>query len=631
MARVRIADESKRDADGRIIREGKTTQPRRTPADGLGLANLDSGTQWGPAGALSLSAYNRKLQEESDQSDEYLQEKAQMPSEDPPSPSSASVVTVPSTSYPSSSDELQEIGKAIQAIDGLKKSAPVRSMMNSGIERVIQKNMPAVEVAVQEYFDQLNSPEGDKTVKKHFRDNFMSPDALREMEKSQAKMLAEHIDFQQYRIFKRGHEYQQMMMLSKTVRTYMMAGRRAGKTEGLQLLISNEIVHPDRRVLVIGLTFETTSSLFWHPVLRTLDELDIQIAEKKTNEGILRLSNGSMVKFTGNSTADEREKLRGGKWNLAIIDEAQSQKALIYLVRDIIEPMLLDYKGRLYIGGTGPRVRGTFWEKVWLEDKAATKLNWNLTQNPFIPDHDAVLEQIMQEKGVKENDPLMLREYFGKIAYDDDALVLRFKENNYFTEETFLEWIRPIPRTDIRFVGGLDYGYSDSDGFCILCYSESKQEVFVVYQHKAAREGIEQLKRGIMDGLEYLKTDTMFQGIPMDLREDFYIYADSSDTRASYDLSVAMSIGIYPAMKHDKQAGVDMLQDDCRKGYLKVPLMKDNMSPLEDEGLRTVFLRDDRDNLTREIDDDSYHPDMIPAVIYAARSGPWMYRPRMNS
>jgi hypothetical protein len=100
MARVRIADESKRDADGRIIREGKTTQPRRTPADGLGLANLDSGTQLGPAGALSLSAYNRKLQEESDQSDEYLQEKAQMPSEDPPSPSSSTVVTVPSTSYP---------------------------------------------------------------------------------------------------------------------------------------------------------------------------------------------------------------------------------------------------------------------------------------------------------------------------------------------------------------------------------------------------------------------------------------------------------------------------------------------------------------------------------------------------
>lgn len=626
MPRVTIGGESQKDSQGRIIRPEKVTQNRRKRNDELEPLSTDGGTAYGEAGALSLTAFQAKRQQESDAADSYTLEKALELRQGPLNPSSteSGETTQLSESAAKTAPE-----KPIDAIGHLRKSAPVRSLMNQGVEKTIMKNMPVIEMAVQEYFDELQNPDGDKSIKKHFRDNFMSPEALKDMEKSQAKMLAEHIDFQQYRVFKRGHEFQQMMMLSKTQRTYLMAGRRAGKTEGLHLLIGDTIVKPDQRVLVIGLTHETTIGLFWHPLLKLLDELDIQIAEKKASDGVLRLANGSMVKLTGNSTTDEREKLRGGKWHLAVIDEAQSQKALPYLVRDIIEPMLLDYKGKLYIGGTGPRVRGTFWEKIWTDDPGATKLNWNLTNNPFIPDHDKVLDKIRAEKGLSVNDPLYLREYLGKIAYDDDALVLRFKEQNYYTPEDFTKWLYGMPRTDIRLVGGLDYGFADSDAFVILCYSESRQEVFVVYQHKAAREGLEQLKEGIRKGIDYLKYDPLFQSIPDDYKSEMYIYADSSDGRASADLSQALGLNIYPAYKFDKQAGVDMLQDDCRKGLLLIPKMPEGeMSPLEDEGLKTVFARDDKDQLTREIDDETYHPDMVPATIYAARSGPWMFRPR---
>jgi hypothetical protein len=512
--------------------------------------------------------------------------------------------------------------------DVARRSAPVRSMLNQTIEKVIQQRMPSAQKAVEAYFDELEREDGDKGVKEHFRKNFITPEGLKEMERSQAKMLAEHLDFQQYRVFKRGHEFQQMIMLAKTQRNYVMAGRRSGKTEGFTLLSAHEVIKPEHNVLIIGLTHETAIGLYWFGLLRFLEELDLPVAEKRQSDGVIRLANGSLIKLTGNTTADEREKLRGGKWHLVIIDEVQSQKALPYLVRDILEPMLIDYRGKLYLGGTGPRVRGTFWERVWMDDLGASRFNFNLTNNPFIPDHSTVLAKIREDKKLSEHDPLYLREYLGKIAYDDDALVLRFAERNFYTSADFTQWLYGVPRTDVRFVGGIDFGYTDSDAVAILCYVESRPEIFLVYQHKANRQGLEQLKAGIQAGLDFLRYDAMFQSIPDDSKKDFPFFVDSSDGRAANDLSIGMGIWVNQAWKHDKQSAWDMIQDDVRTGVFRIPRIEGGMSPIEDEGMKTVFLRDDNDNLTREIDDDSYHPDMIPAVIYACRSGPWMYQAR---
>jgi hypothetical protein len=41
--------------------------------------------------------------------------------------------------------------------------------------------------------------------------------------------------------------------------------------------------------------------------------------------------------------------------------------------------------------------------------------------------------------------------------------------------------------------------------------------------------------------------------------------------------------------------------------------------PLWEEALRTVYARDEQDRLTRVVDDSTFHPDAIPAAIYAMR------------
>lgn len=508
-----------------------------------------------------------------------------------------------------------------------KQPLSLRATINSKIEESMFKNIHIVDAAVTNYFEELEKEDGDKAVKKHFMDTFLNAEALKEMEKSQAKMLAENIDFQQFRVFKRGHTFQQRMMMAKETVTMAMAGRRAGKTEGNILKVGYRIQIPNSFVQIIGLTHETCVQLYWHPILQLIEDLGVIITEKRAQDGVIRLANGSMIQLMGNSTGDEREKMRGKKWHLVIVDEVQSQKALGYLISDIIEPTLLDYKGQLILTGTGPRIRGTLWEKMWVESKHALKLNWNLTNNPYIPDHEKVLEDIKKKKGLTDNDPLFVREYLGQIAYDDDALVLRFKEDNYYTPDEFTQWVQSQPPTDIHITGGLDYGFTDSDAFILFAWSDSSPMVFALYQYKMARQGINDLAKGIRDGIDYLHTLPALASIPSETKNMLYIFGDTSDNRASADLSAMLGLNIFPAYKHDKTAAIDFLQDDCRRGWLRIPKMPNgDMTPLEDEAMKTVFARDENDNMTREIDDDAYHPDMMPAAMYALRSGPWAFR-----
>jgi len=68
--------------------------------------------------------------------------------------------------------------------------------------------------------------------------------------------------------------------------------------------------------------------------------------------------------------------------------------------------------------------------------------------------------------------------------------------------------------------------------------------------------------------------------------------------------------------------GIELLQDEARRSMLKVR----QGGPLSEEAMRTVFARNDQDQLTREIEDITYHPDMMPAVTYALRPVWWFTR-----
>jgi len=60
---------------------------------------------------------------------------------------------------------------------------------------------------------------------------------------------------------------------------------------------------------------------------------------------------------------------------------------------------------------------------------------------------------------------------------------------------------------------------------------------------------------------------------------------------------------------------IELLQEETRKGIFKVK--KDSI--FADEALKTIWGRNDKDELTREIDDGAFHPDLLDAVLYSMR------------
>lgn len=484
-------------------------------------------------------------------------------------------------------------------------------IMDSKI-KIGNKTVPYYEAFLENLKQQALKP--DSKAFSFLAERLLTEGVLDDIDRTLNKSKREDKDFLTYRIYKECHDYQQKVLMTKEKYVYLMAGRRAGKSEAdVRKAVYTAVEREDARVLMLGLSYTRCLDIFWQPVIDILSSLGIETQIKSKNEKLIKLANNSEIHFYGNTTVDERDKLRGSKWDVVIIDEVQSQKALPTLINEIIEPTLLDRKGQLILSGTGPKVRGTYWEELWTSNaNKALKLNWNITDNPYIVDYEKVLEQVKQDKGLTDDSPLYLREYLGKISYDDDALVFRLKPENFFTENELTQWINTQPVTDIKFSAGLDYGWSDADGFVITMFSTSKPEKWLLFEHKGNRTGITELADKIRQGINYINTNPLFQSIP---DKHFYIYSDAGGAgkKISYELSTQYGLPCLDAYKVDKDFQIEMLQEEVRTGNLKLR----ETGPFAEETLKTVFARNERDELTRVIDDDIFHPDISDAVRYS--------------
>jgi len=503
------------------------------------------------------------------------------------------------------------------------------------------KGSTSLKTRVQTAFlDAMDTPvKGSKTGKTTmtaFLEKFLDT-ALKDPESTPAKMVAARLfeenildsidatlnrektrdtDFLQFRVLKKGFDEQQKRIMSKKKLKLNPAGRRSGKTETNVLEATFVVQEESRRVLIIGLTMETTLKMYWDKFIKLFEELGIEVASAPKTEHTIKLANGSEIIFKGNSNAEEREKMRGFFYDLIIIDEAQSQRSLKSLIDDIVEPMLIDRNGTLILTGSGPRTKGTHWEYMWntanLED--TLKLQWNLTYNPFIPNKETVFKDILEKKNLTENSPLFKREYLGDMdAYDTDALVFRLTDNNFYTKEELQAWMQRQPITDLEIAGGLDFGWEDPTAIIFVLYSESSPEKWIIYEHMESNMPIDTLVTRLQDGLNVSAAHTL------NFR---YIFADHNEQRTINMLEDRYRMPFQLAMKTEKKMAIDLLRDEIRMGYLKVP--RDGV--FHDESLRTVYARDEQDNLTKEIDDGAFHPNMMDALLYSLREY-WNYHP----
>ena len=498
-------------------------------------------------------------------------------------------------------NELKEISKLIKG--DIYKS--IRQALVSPDEKtkhsIVNDFVPAF---LKEAVKNPTGVAGQYLAKQLFQDDIISS-----LDAQTEKLLAKDIDFLEYRIMKQLFKEQREVFLDTMVRRKcVMCSRRAGKTELNVRLMVDFCATPNSPCLYVNLTFANAINQTFDKILDCAKAVELPVQSSSKADGFINFANGSSITFKGNTNKAEADKIRGYKYRLAIIDEAQSQVNMPYLINEVVEPLLMDFADSVMIlTGTPPRCKNTYFEKAWTS-KGWQNYHWTMFENPYIPDPEEQLEKICVEKGLTKESDFIRREYFGEIAYDTEAQVLKGYQTYEYVPENFYA-------TDITI--GVDFGFSDFNGVVALAYNRHTFECYVIQENKFNQSTSTAIVQCIKNMYEQSKLFMVERAKKMSKEvnlADITIVTDSNEKTICYELSVNEKLPAYPCYKYDKAMAISQLSDWCRVGKIKVP--KDGYCAEEFD--LTLYKRDDNDNITSEIDD-SYHPDIADALLYASR------------
>lgn len=472
-------------------------------------------------------------------------------------------------------------------------------------------NKTNYEVYLQNFFDNaINDP--NSKAGQILGQALIHPDMLSQLDESVNNAIAKDRDFMMYRIVKTLFDKQREVLFDNLIRRKaIMCSRRAGKSVLASKSIVAAATNENSPILYVNLSFDNAIAQCFDNVINLAEEINLPIENSSKANGEIVFKNGSSVRFKGNSNKTEREKLRGYKYRLVIIDEAQSQGGLQYLLDDIISPLLMDFTDSvLVVQGTPPRTKKTYWERLYNEwgngkDPRSKAYHWDMTQNPFIENAEEEIEKICLRKGISKDDSFIQREFYGNIVYDVEAQVYK----GYKTYKEIPESFVPT-----HAVVGCDWGYNDNNGWVSLIYNVKQNEGYVVFEERYNKATMSKMIKTTVDiyneTLEWCKKrNSNFN------KDNLLVIGDTNEKVLLSELFTNYKLPAYPAYKYDKEAAISLLADLLRTGIIKIP----EKGFCEDECEQTVYERDDEGAILNVIDDKVFHPNILFALLYATR------------
>ena len=214
------------------------------------------------------------------------------------------------------------------------------------------------------------------------------------------------------------------------------------------------------------------------------------------------------------------------------------------------------------------------------------------------------------------------RDRFFTGSYQSTSGLRVFKPSGLYSWPEFLSWASTRGGV-LQFTAGLDLGYQDADAFVIMAYAPSEPDVWIVYEHKARRESLDELVQAIRGGIAWIRNNIPARD------HNLRIYSETATLRYGHEgddkksasmLRETYGLPIERAYKRDKKLGIELLQDAVNAGRIRIP----KGGPFDDECEQTVWTREVDGTIVRKIDDETYHPDMMDAVLYPLREL-WSY------
>jgi len=381
--------------------------------------------------------------------------------------------------------------------------------------------------------------------------------------------------------------------------------RRAGKTYAVaSKLLYVAQSRPESVALYITKSRLNAKRIVWE-ILKQLNHAnDICAEDPKEAELCLVLPNGSRIFLAGASHSGEIDNFRGLPLSIAIIDEAQSfPPYLEKLIDEVISPALTDFGGIMALVGTPGAVPvGYFYEKV--QSHEWTHHTWSVFDNPFIQAKSGrtareLLDDELRRRGVSESDPVIQREWFGRWVLDSNSLVFRY-------DSTLNDALAP-PCTD--FVIGIDLGFDDADAVCVLGWSDSSPNCYLIEEWVGAKNGLTPL----MERLNVLTSKYKPLAVVCDM--------GGLGKKIAFELQERTGIPIEAAEKERKLEHIELLNDAMRTGRFLAP----KSSRFAHDAQLVEW---DKSNPEKPKISDKFHSDICDAVLYAwRRCQQWLHVP----
>ena len=380
--------------------------------------------------------------------------------------------------------------------------------------------------------------------------------------------------------------------------------RRAGKTWLVtRYALWQCLTKPRSIVVVITLTRGTGRRHYWDPIKEINETHDLGAKFHNTRLEV-NFDNGSQLFFTGAETVSEVEKLRGGQYDLVIIDECASFAAHLFmsLLDDVLQPALLDRRGTRVLIGTPGRMKHTpfYWatfpgvHKIPTAGEGAPPLwvtvpygdtppeglrrtwslhTWSLADNTALPHlWEGALENKLDNNWGDDN-PRWQVEYLGNWVDGENALVFSYfdqKDKKLASGEDAVSW-RPnhkndtpfglpnLDNPDWRFVLGCDLGYEDDYAMVIAAYSPTYSSLYFVWDFKRPHLTVGQIADEIKAAQKLVGS---FDAIIGD--------SGGLGKMVLETLVLEHGIPIEKADKHEKFDFIELMNSDFYDGRIKV-------------------------------------------------------------
>lgn len=380
-----------------------------------------------------------------------------------------------------------------------------------------------------------------------------------------------------------------------------LTDRRAGKTNAMAAkLYLTALQYPNSICPYIALTYWSAENILW-PVMKEMKYKFHLPLELKEASLTAELPNGSRIPLLGANTKDFMDKLRGPKYPIVGIDEAASFRShLKSMIEEILLPAVSDYNGQIVMVGTpGPIPVGYFYEAT-AKSKSWKIHQWSWRDNPYLPNQQTFINKLMELQGWDETNPTYLREWCGRWVMDADSLLI-----HYSAEQSDFQ---SLPPANWEYIMGIDLGYVDADALAILAHTESSPVTYLIEESVIDKQGLSELVQQI----EALRLKYPVRKMMID--------EGGLGKKIAEELRRRYQIPVQPADKARKMENIAFLNDALRTGRFKA---KSTSRFAQDSFLLEI----DREKSTPDKIKvkDTFHSDIIDAVLYAFKESPAFY------